>query len=1083
MKKSTIIILSLLMFSGVFSNSLNLTERTQQWSEKNPTSLPQWMTPEEELKKDEIGRDFVETDPPIGPVRNIAEFEKMEGVLVRYPFGISTSIIAEMSENAIVTTIVTGQSQENTVTSQYQSAGVNLNNCNFLYAPSDSYWTRDYGPWYVVNGNDEVSIVNFVYNRPRPNDNDIPIEVADFLDVPLYGMDLTTAGGNYMTDGMGIASSSDLIWSENSDSPEQINQMVEDYLGVHTYHVIPDPNNTYIDHIDCWGKFLDVDKVMIREVASNHAQYDEIEATADYYANQLSSYGTPFEVYRVYTPQDQPYTNSLILNDKVIVPITGSSYDDDAIASYQEAMPGYEVLGFTGSWESTDALHCRAKGIADRDMLHISHIPVFPNVSPDTDYTITAEFIPYSGAELLGSPQLHYKINNGNFTTISMNYESNDTYLALIPGQPLGTEVAYYITASDVNGNSSNHPFIGEPDPHTFSVGGASINIDVTEINSSALIGNITTNQFEISNIGNELLEFDISYSATGRQDYSYSVPNSPSSSSWNSNTFSEVGWTNVSVPDAGLIGNVSISYTWDTDSWAYEGAFYIKSPSGTQIPIASGQNDGTYTINKDAFNDEQMNGSWQIWIEDSYGDGGHQATNITLTITTLSAEEMWMTVEPISGAITPGGNETISVTCDASEILEGVYNGVINVTSNDWNNQNITIPVNFTVNEETPTNLSIALEEGWNWFSINLENNEMSLNYVLENIGASGEMIKNQNSFSMYYDGFGWYSGNGLDEIDVESMFMIKTVADCNISFDGYPVDYLNTPIPLTIEWNWISYLPQIQNGINEALESIQSYGVFIKNQSSFANYYEEFGWYSGNGLDYMTPADGYMLQMALGTELVYTIPSYIAKIEDTEETKELHWSVNPHQFEYNMAITVELDKSTQLAVFVDDEVRGVTESTYFPLTDSYTANLMAYGNDGEELSFRVYQSETDTEIEVLDNITFEINGIVGNDIEPILLKLLTTPEEYSLLQNYPNPFNPSTTISYTIPLEEANCNASLQIFNINGQLVETLVDGNVDAGYHSVVWNADNFASGVYLVKFIANGFTQTQKMLLMK
>jgi hypothetical protein len=65
----------------------------------------------------------------------------------------------------------------------------------------------------------------------------------------------------------------------------------------------------------------------------------------------------------VYTPSDQPYTNSLILNNKVFVPISNSSWDDDAIESYQAAMPDHEILGFTGSWVSTDALHCRAKGI------------------------------------------------------------------------------------------------------------------------------------------------------------------------------------------------------------------------------------------------------------------------------------------------------------------------------------------------------------------------------------------------------------------------------------------------------------------------------------------------------------------------------------------------------------------------------------------------------------------------------------------------------------------------------------------------------------------------------------------------
>ena len=57
--------------------------------------------------------------------------------------------------------------------------------------------------------------------------------------------------------------------------------------------------------------------------------------------------------------------SSLILNNKVFVPIMNSSWDDDAISVYQEALPEHEILGFTGTWQSTDALHCRVRGIPD----------------------------------------------------------------------------------------------------------------------------------------------------------------------------------------------------------------------------------------------------------------------------------------------------------------------------------------------------------------------------------------------------------------------------------------------------------------------------------------------------------------------------------------------------------------------------------------------------------------------------------------------------------------------------------------------------------------------------------------------
>jgi len=245
-----------------------------------------------------------------------------------------------------------------------------------------------------------------------------------------------------MTDGYGISSSSELVWDENpSLTPSEINQMMNDYLGIETYHVVPDPNNTYIDHIDCWGKFLDVDKVLIREVPSSHPQYSAIESTAAYYAAQISAYGQSYQVFRVYTPNDQPYTNSLILNEKVLVPIIGSSWDDDAIQTYQEAMPGYEVIGFTGSWASTDALHCRTKGIADIGMLYIYHLPLLGNQTDSPDYQIQAALTAHSNLPISAdSVFLIYRINGGIYDTILMSFLGGKTWSGILPNPGWGSD-------------------------------------------------------------------------------------------------------------------------------------------------------------------------------------------------------------------------------------------------------------------------------------------------------------------------------------------------------------------------------------------------------------------------------------------------------------------------------------------------------------------------------------------------------------------------------------------------------------------------------------------------------------------
>ena len=93
--------------------------------------------------------------------------------------------------------------------------------------------------------------------------------------------------------------------------------------------------------------------------------------------------------------------------------------------------------------------------------------------------------------------------------------------------------------------------------------------------------------------------------------------------------------------------------------------------------------------------------------------------------------------------------------------------------------------------------------------------------------------------------------------------------------------------------------------------------------------------------------------------------------------------------------------------------------------------------------------------------------------------------PEQYGLNQNYPNPFNPTTQISFALP-EEAS--VKLEIYDLRGQLVKTLVDSKLDIGYHTIEWDATNdrgfrVPTGVYFYKLTTSKFTKTMKMVLIK
>lgn len=88
--------------------------------------------------------------------------------------------------------------------------------------------------------------------------------------------------------------------------------------------------------------------------------------------------------------------------------------------------------------------------------------------------------------------------------------------------------------------------------------------------------------------------------------------------------------------------------------------------------------------------------------------------------------------------------------------------------------------------------------------------------------------------------------------------------------------------------------------------------------------------------------------------------------------------------------------------------------------------------------------------------------------------------PAVFTLMPNYPNPFNPSTTIRFTLPQYGQ---VSLDVYNVSGQKVATLVDQKMDAGTHRVVFDGAGLASGVYFYRFVSAEYSKTGKMLLIK
>ena len=468
------ILLSFIAFALCLSIKVNAQEQqTPDWKRWHYLS-------EEEMNTPVRAINFVETDPPTGEPRFVAEFEPMQGVMIRYPLGIPTSLVAQLSNNCHVYCIVSS-SYQSSAQSEFQSAGVNMSNVTFVNAASDSYWVRDYGPWYIFEDRNPA-IVDNIYNRPRPNDDNMSGVFATFWNIPMYGMNLEHTGGNMMEDGRGHGVSDNLVFQENGNNETNVRNKMRDYLGIDPYHVTIDPQGDYIAHVDCWGKYLAPDKILIARVPQSNQHYADYESVAQYFETTNCCWGYPYRVYRVDEPGGStlaPYTNSLILNKSVYVPLgSNSSYNQQALAVYQEAMPGYEIVGVTNNdwytgWENTDALHCRTRGVMDFGMLFVDHRDVKFGVQEWQDsIAITSKFIAYSGQDLKQDSLLvYYSIDGGAYQVAHMTATGNpDEYVGYIKGYQGESEINYYVFGADESGRRYTQPVFAELDPHHFTM-------------------------------------------------------------------------------------------------------------------------------------------------------------------------------------------------------------------------------------------------------------------------------------------------------------------------------------------------------------------------------------------------------------------------------------------------------------------------------------------------------------------------------------------------------------------------------------------------------------------------------------
>lgn len=441
------------------------------------------------------------TTPPQGSIRSMAEWEEVQALVITwrsYP-EVLREIVRHAQQECLVLITTT---DSNNVISYLTSGNVPLTNVRFLHEPSNSVWMRDYaGNSVYRNYVDSLFLVDWIYNRPRPYDDVMPAAHASYFGLPLYETtqapyDLVHTGGNYMSDGFGTAFSEMLVLDENPTKTEaEVDSLMKWFMGITRYIKVPNLQYDNIHHIDMHMKLLNEETLLVGEFPSGISDGPQIEANLLYILNNYNSvFGTPYRVVRIPMPPSpsgaypgapygnawyRTYTNSVIVNNTVIIPTYYEQYDTTALRIYSEAMPGYNIVGINCNQtiSASGAIHCITHTIGVNDPLLISHQEL-PDSYSAWPYEVNARIQHKSGIQ---NATVYYRTDTAQpFQSVSMTLTNpaEHTWTGYIPGQTQTVDVHYYIEATAQSGKTQKRPMPAPDGVFKFSVEPLNVGFD-----------------------------------------------------------------------------------------------------------------------------------------------------------------------------------------------------------------------------------------------------------------------------------------------------------------------------------------------------------------------------------------------------------------------------------------------------------------------------------------------------------------------------------------------------------------------------------------------------------------------------
>ncbi|MCD4746005.1 MAG: T9SS type A sorting domain-containing protein [Bacteroidales bacterium] len=401
----------------------------------------------------------------------------------------------------------------------------------------------------------------------------------------------------------------------------------------------------------------------------------------------------------------------------------------------------------------------------------------------------------------------------------------------------------------------------------------------------------------------------------------------------------------------------------------------------------------------------------------------------------------------------------------------------------------------------------NITLNTGWNIMSFNTIHASMDMLEIVQPLINAGHLFKvmdERGNTVEEFPEYGWL--NFINKMEITEGYYIKVNNNSQLIVCG-PTVQCPVEIPLTLGWNIIGYPCISPQDALLAVKPLINSGILIKVIDQKGNTIEnlpDYGWV--NFINNFEAGEGYYVKVNSNTTLTINEPykSYLQQELVTDFNQSVHFEKINKGYPFKpMSIIINCSKLNNINSLAGDEIgiydgdicvgAGIlSDNTEKPLLiaatsdDSSTDKIDGFIS-GNTITMKYWDNSEEQYKDVEFNYNPDYSDSFGS-FETAILEIKALVENVNMTSdylgdNYPNPFDYQTTISYGI---KENVKVLLEVYNINGQKIKTLINNDLKAGNYEVIWDRRNntgelCSSGIYFYKMKAGKFISIKKMII--